>query len=195
MKKKALISGIAILVLALAIGGTVAYFTSRDSGGNTFEFGSVKIELTEDSWKPDADHVIKGGASFDKDPEVKNVGENDAYVRVHVKMTDYDEVKAMLGGEEPDSVLSGIDPNKWTKSGGEVKNNEVTYTYTYKEILPVSESTGPLFSKVEFPAGLDPATVQTIGDNFLITVNADAVQTSGFGNVEEAFEAFDNESN
>lgn len=52
MKKKTiLVAAIAVmLVAALVVGGTLAYFTDKDSKTNTFTVGNVKIELIESTY-------------------------------------------------------------------------------------------------------------------------------------------------
>ena len=49
MKKKTiLVAAIAVmLVAALVVGGTLAYFTDKDNATNTFTVGNVKIDLLE----------------------------------------------------------------------------------------------------------------------------------------------------
>ena len=49
MKKKTiLVAAIAVmLVAALVVGGTLAYFTDKDNATNTFTVGNVKINLLE----------------------------------------------------------------------------------------------------------------------------------------------------
>ena len=51
MKKKTiLVAAIAVmLVAALVVGGTLAYFTDKDNATNTFTVGNVDIELLESS--------------------------------------------------------------------------------------------------------------------------------------------------
>ena len=51
MKKKTiLVAAIAVmLVAALVVGGTLAYFTDKDNATNTFTVGNVNIELLESS--------------------------------------------------------------------------------------------------------------------------------------------------
>lgn len=51
MKKKTiLVAAIAVmLVAALVVGGTLAYFTDKDNATNTFTVGNVKIDLLESS--------------------------------------------------------------------------------------------------------------------------------------------------
>ena len=50
MKKKTiLVAAIAVmLVAALVVGGTLAYFTDTDAAKNTFTVGNVKIDLIEE---------------------------------------------------------------------------------------------------------------------------------------------------
>ena len=46
-KKVVLIVASLCMVLMLAIGGTIAYFTDTDEATNTFTVGNVKIDLIE----------------------------------------------------------------------------------------------------------------------------------------------------
>ena len=57
MKKKTiLVAAIAVmLVAALVVGGTLAYFTDKDNATNTFTVGNVDIQLIEQQRKLDAD--------------------------------------------------------------------------------------------------------------------------------------------
>ena len=64
MKKKVTAIALAVCILAVAvIGATMAYFTDTDSKTNTFTFGKVDIDLTEDS--TDANGAVKGDMSTD----------------------------------------------------------------------------------------------------------------------------------
>ncbi len=200
MKKKTLLLIVALAVIAAGIGSTISYFSSRDTADNVFTVGDVKIELTEPSWDPDADHIIAPGESFDKDPTVTNTGSNDAYVRLNVVVRDYSKVKdAISGGSdpkvEPNTLFnSSIDLDKWIDVPEVIDEgkDQATYSFLYNEILKVGDSTGALFDKVEFPGSVDMDKVIALpGDGVTIDVTADAIQSSGFDNAEEAFEAFD----
>ena len=47
-KKKILVLALSIAMIAiLAVGGSLAYFTSTDDAENTFTIGNVKIDLIE----------------------------------------------------------------------------------------------------------------------------------------------------
>ena len=99
MKKKVLTAALALLMIALAVGGSLAFFTAEDEATNTFTLGSVSIEIWENGEATNSDRVI-----FDKpmipvvneqkittDPgyvpkavKVESTGENAAYIRVHL---------------------------------------------------------------------------------------------------------------
>lgn len=115
MKKKSiLVVAIAVmLVAALVVGGTLAYFTDTDSAKNTFTVGNVSINLIEQQRKLDADgnktteleqfqqnkalYPIVGSAQGEKDAlgmpiaknyvdkmvTVENTGSEKAYIRAY----------------------------------------------------------------------------------------------------------------
>lgn len=87
MKKKTiLVAAIAVmLVAALVVGGTLAYFTDKDNATNTFTVGNVKIDLQED-FKQDSKLVpgTNNTNTVKKIVNVKNTGSEDAFVRVHI---------------------------------------------------------------------------------------------------------------
>lgn len=104
MKKKlTLVVTCIVLVAAMVIGGTLAYFTDTKSAENTFTIGNVMIKLDEavvtkngDEWTAsETERTTVGnaygaaypGAVMPKDPTVHNVGENAAYIRAKVTMT------------------------------------------------------------------------------------------------------------
>ena len=85
MKKKILIALSLVAVVALSIGGTVAFLTSKDTTSNVFTIGEVKIELLSN----DLSSVTEDGKillmpnNTDKiaaDYRIKNTGKSDAYV-------------------------------------------------------------------------------------------------------------------
>ena len=97
MKKKVLTICLIVALAATAIiGGTLAYFTDIDKADNTFVTGNVKIELQEnfgdnDPKTPEKLLPATGSAQagtlkngITKEVTVKNIGTEDAYVRVHI---------------------------------------------------------------------------------------------------------------
>lgn len=112
-KRKGLIAALAVLVLALAVGGTVAWLTAQDALTNTFTVGSINKpdkpanpdkggdeDKTEDSdgtvdgylfetkWDQEDDHELTQGVPEPKNPNVgikAGVGQKDAFVFLYVK--------------------------------------------------------------------------------------------------------------
>lgn len=97
LKKRAVsISLVVALAAALAAGGTMAYFTDKDTATNTFTMGNVDIKLIEKGLDDkgnivdfeDANKVLTPGTSSEnavaKRVTVENTGVNDAYVWVEV---------------------------------------------------------------------------------------------------------------
>jgi len=89
MKHKKLIIPLAIvLIAALAIGLTLAYFTDTKEVTNTFTMGDLEIDLTED-WDPDDGEDMVPGDTVVKEPVITAV-KNDSYVRVILTLVDKD---------------------------------------------------------------------------------------------------------
>lgn len=88
MKKKSiLVAAIAVmLVAALVVGGTLAYFTDKSEvKDNVFTTGNVKIDLQEE-FTPNS-KLVPGTNNMNtvkKVVDVKNTGSEDAFVRVHI---------------------------------------------------------------------------------------------------------------
>lgn len=71
------------LIASFEITGVFAYFTDNKEKMNTFTIGNINIELTEPKWDETDEEEHKGvapGKEITKDPQVTNVGENDAFV-------------------------------------------------------------------------------------------------------------------
>ena len=101
MKKKTiLVAAIAVmLVAALVVGGTLAYFTDKtEAKQNTFTVGSVGIDLTEDKWNAADDHTLVPGAFYDKNPTI-TVKDNsqDAYVFLKLDLNKYVSLINLMG--------------------------------------------------------------------------------------------------
>lgn len=76
-KKILALTAVVVVTAAIAVAGTLAYLTDRDSKVNTFTVGDVKIELTEEFEQGAA---LVPGVDIEKTPTIKNTGKNDAYV-------------------------------------------------------------------------------------------------------------------
>lgn len=151
MKRKFLILSVLALCFSLFAAETIAYFTADSKAHNVITSGEIAIELqewaNEEKTTPFPKDGVSGvmpGTEVTKIVEVKNTGDNDAYIRVKVEK----EIVLPDGVEgEPDSSLMKIDFDKtyWEKG-------EDGYYY-YKEALKPGAVTEPLFASVNF----DPA--------------------------------------
>lgn len=203
MKKKITALALVVAILAIAIiGGTLAYFTDTKTATNTFTVGNVQIKLDEQ--KPGTNErtttgvqytSVTPGVAYAKDPTVTNIGNNDAWVRVNVTLSNATAFKAAAaahGVTDLANVFGGHDEAKWTRAGikEDTSKNTLTYSYYYKTVLAKDASTGALFTTVTVPASFTTAEMEAIG-NFTITVTADAIQKEGFDTPAAAFTAFD----
>lgn len=101
MKKKlTLVVTCVVLVAAMVIGGTLAYFTDTDKATNTFTVGNVKIDLIEqqkganglvpfEQGKTLVPGKSNDGNAVSKIVTVKNTGNNDAWVWVDLLIPKY----------------------------------------------------------------------------------------------------------
>lgn len=128
-KKTVLLVILCAAILGLGIGGTVAYLASGTKNvENTFTIGSVETEVTENHFE------LKDDKTVSKDPQIKNVGKNDCYVRVRINFTPAD---------------AGISIGRLGKNWEDGKDG----FYYYKEVVKVGESTEPVFTEVKIPDG------------------------------------------
>ncbi len=144
MKRKVLTVALVVMLIAIMVSGTMAYFTAQDEVENTFTLGSVEIEIYENGKETTSDTIpfgrlipIVNTASPGEDVhyikkvvEVKNTGINSAYIRVHIAIP-----TALVGYMHLDMHESG-----WTKQAGSVAFVDgVAYTvYTYDHSAAVA---------------------------------------------------------
>ena len=183
MKKKIISLCLDAALVVVAIAGTsLAYFTDKDAKPKTFTLGNVDIELNEEKWEEPIAAVPD--MKYDKDPVVTNIGENDAWIRVDVTLSDAAAFTAAAAKHQITdlaTIFAGHDETKWTLAGEPVYNNKndtLTYSYYYNTFLAVDESTEPLFTSVTIPAVFDNDDMKEIRADFTIDVTAHAIQTA-----------------
>ena len=189
---------VVILTAGVAIGGTLAYLTDRDSEANVFTVGDVNIDLNEDFSQGS---TLVPGVSIEKKPTIRNVGPNSAWVWSTVAVPkNLASVVEFTG--------TGTSWEVMNSSTSTTINNEdyVLFTILHTEALEVGEETDVLFSKVAMstavdvdPDGnwhtvVDGVTTDLGWDNAdgdpVIHVSAYAMQTNGFSNVKDAYDAY-----
>ncbi|MGM9940931.1 MAG: SipW-dependent-type signal peptide-containing protein [Bulleidia sp.] len=227
MKKKFLAFATVFALAAVAVvGGTMAYFTDKDAKDNEFTVGNVKIALVEQQNGFDEESqettlvpfedgkVLMPGINnaVDKIVSVKNIGANDAYVRVKITVpSDIKDVIKLIpneGSKYWDELLDEDNISDDEKTG------DRTYTVIYSEIVAPDTVTEDVLSKVYLDdtvnyendgegedgyyyvvtnddgttkrqyISLDPESV-------VVKVVAEAIQADGFDTAEKAFEAYD----
>lgn len=113
MKKKTiLVAAIAVmLVAALVVGGTLAYFTDKtEAKQNTFTVGSVGIDLTEDKWNAADDHTLVPGKFYDKNPTITvDADSQDAYVFLKLDLNKYVSLINLMGVDAYKNNIGGLE--------------------------------------------------------------------------------------
>ncbi len=199
MKKKILSICLVAVIAVLAItGASLAYFTDNEQKVNTFTLGDVKIKLEESNWPTNDRFDVVPGVAYQKNPVVKNVGKNTAWIKVDVTLSDAKAfIKAVnnhfeLAEFKLESIFT-VDSefdDKWklvAQPELDEENDTLTYSYYYLNRLEKNQNTGSLFSEVTIPKQFNNADMKEIGPDFTITVTAHAIQDEPFENVDEAF--------
>lgn len=181
MRNKKLALGIATSVLCITtvIGGTLAYFTDKDTGVNVVTLGHVTGVLTEtDEYVRDDNTTgkdytnVKPGDILDKDPTVSlKEGSLDAYVRVKLDYTGLTEKQAQQIEELLD-IQQG-----WSKSSDGY--------YYYNTILSNKEGavkSSKVFTKVTIPYEWGNETAEI---TFNINAKAEFIQADNFTPVKD----------
>lgn len=202
----------AVLVVMAIAGATVAYFTDTKTAENTFTMGNVQIKLDETNVNdPEGDRVTSNeynvypGAVVTKDPIVHNVGQNGAYIRATVNVSDW---MNLVGAYYPDfketfpndgykaalNLLVGTLGEGWSVVGVEagdvftIGQFDAKFILKYDGVLAAGADTTAMFQTVTIPAGIDNANADSFDE---VKVVAQAIQADGFGTWEAAFAAYD----
>lgn len=156
MKNRKTVKGImlAVAVAALAAGGTAAYLTDFEIATNSFTVGKVDIDLDEPNWNPDDNTKLVPTQVIKKDPFIKNLGANEAFVYLEVSIPVREVITAAQDGtrnELAKTELFSYTKNKeWTQMERKEVGQNMVYTYAYNHILNPGEKTTTLFDTVTF---------------------------------------------
>lgn len=193
MKKKVTAIALAVCILAVAvIGATMAYFTDTDSKTNTFTFGKVDIDLTEDS--TDANGAVKGVISTGGGITYPGVLPGLVYSKVPTVTVKRESLDAwvIITATVPtvynwDGLFNdSIDTANFTKDKKIVGENTVYYFYANAAVT-AGRSVRP-FTEVKINPALTQNDVKNL-PTFNVVVNAYGIQKDGFSNAEAAFTA------
>lgn len=182
MKKKLLLLAAVIACIAIAVTGTLAYFSADDTAHNVITTGGVNIKVVEQTRNDDKALVdfpeegIQGvmpGTSVPKIVRIQNTGASEAWIRVKMDASILDEqgkdLSLTIGDSEKTvvefSVLTG-----WLDGGD-------GYWY-YEKPVSAGEMTDALLEEVHFSEKMGNE-YQNCTANLLIS--AEAVQTANNG--------------
>lgn len=193
MKKKVLAIALAVALIAIMVGGSLAYFTAEDEVTNTFTVGSVLIEIFENNEKTDDDTmefekpltpVVKDPPSTDesyihKAVKVQNTGLNAAYIRTHLaiptKLVDYLVLDLNLSADG------------WVQIGTATETGDYTvYTYDYTAKLEPNAFTPDLLKGVYLASDVDLEEDNNGSLWFVKKTNGEITGHSGFMAHEKA---------
>lgn len=177
MKKKILLIATVLSLISILTIGTLAYFTAEEKASNVITSGNINIELQEKMLDPDSGEEIDfpengivgamPGDEISKIVRVKNIGDNDAYIRMKVESTVNDESGGIL---DTNPILLDLNATDWTLKDG---------YYYYNEILKNGEMSEPLFTTVTFDG--DTMNNDYKNSRVSIEVTAYAVQSANNG--------------
>lgn len=167
---------------SLCIGGTMAYLTDREETVNEFTVGKIDIELLEPHWKPEENKTLVPTQIIAKDPQIKNTGQNEAFVYLEVSVPIRNVAAADAEGNrinKKDTELFTFSAGKeWTLLQSVRKESDKIYTYAYNKILKPSETSSPLFEKVVFANIIEG---QLDAQKLSVPVKAYAIQSANTG--------------
>ena len=191
-----------VLVAALAVGGTLAYFTDSDDASNTFTMGKVDINLQESNG-PDAEGNetwVEDGLSYTEvlpgDTQVKKArvtvaGDSaDCYVMVNVAITtESTQLTEQNIADLYTAIRNEIDTTKWTVT----VNADKTLQCVYKEVAHANDVLS-LFNQITIPG--ESFKNNTANQSFNIVLNAYAIQSENVGAVDtvdwtQSFEVYE----
>ena len=176
--------------------------TSKYKDGDTF-YTDEQIEENAGTYTCENIQLIPG-RSYHKMPSVKNVGNNDAYIRIRV-MIPADLDTAVLNSSMYTS--SAINKNEFTKAfdqTGSVERDNIKYNvYTFTRIDPLAPGEMTywnVWGTIRMDTTVTSAQSEALfGENgiypdgvFPVLVEADAIQSEGFANAAAAWAAFAN---
>ena len=198
----------AILLVVGTILGTVAYLQDTASVVNTFTVGNVHLKLDEavvdEKGEPTGGRTETGnayhllpGETYTKDPTVTVLkGSEESYVRMMLTLNCASELDAIFApnGAVLTEIFKGYDATKWEYVDVTRENdNTITYEFRYFETVKPQKDTDlvldALFDTVTVPNTMTGDQLATIAD-LEITVEAHAIQATGFANADEAWAAF-----
>lgn len=134
------ISSVIFIGVVCIVGNSVSSFTSKDEIVNTFNLGSVDIEIDEGNWEDVGNAEFE--KTYDKKVKIQNTGKSDSYIRVALIPRWVNEDGSPWMGDTSGVTLTlSSSLEKWT----EKKSDNYYY---YKEAVKPGDNTDELLSNI-----------------------------------------------
>ena len=175
--------------------------TSKYKAGDTF-YTDAQIEANAAEYKCENVQLIPG-RSYHKMPYVKNVGSNDAYIRIRVMIPADLDTAVLNSSMYTSSAMSQKEFTMAIDQTGTMEREGVKYNvYTFTRIDPLAPNEmtywnvwGTIYMDTRVTSAQSEAL---FGENgpypngvFPVLVEADAIQAEGFADASAAWTAFD----
>ena len=153
MKRKIFLLAIVAICLAIAVSGTIAYFTSEDTAHNVITSGGVEIEVVEKTlgegnvlvdFPKEGIKNVMPGKSISKIVQVKNTGNAEAWIRIKVES----EITNPAGDKLPLVLANGKSVMSYSVLDG--WSMGVDGFYYYEKPVSANEFTDEFFKEVKF---------------------------------------------
>ena len=195
-RRKTILTAV-VLILIMLIGGMLAFFTDADEDNKVFVLGNIKIKFSDESVENFDVEINKltPNKTIDQKAELENVGENDAYIFVKVKMP---HINVSVDGDEAkktDLFTTNMNKEKWmelTQFNSE-EVNFYTHVYAYvngsklakfeaktEQLTPKAE----IFSQISFINISNPTQITDVfkEGKLQVDVTAYAIQADDIDN-------------
>lgn len=168
LKKKICVAILSIcLVGMITVGTTYAIFFAKVSTTNVITIGNIDVELIDIYTRPDS---VAPGESVSKIVSAKNVGDNDAYVRIKLKKTWTKDNKVLENLSTDDIEINFPNPQDWVDGGD-------GYYYYQKPLAP-GETASDLLDSFKLSLSYTDKGIDDLEGN--IIVSAEAIQSKNF---------------
>ena len=176
--------------------------TSKYKAGDTF-YTDAQIEANAETYTCENIQLIPG-RSYHKMPYVKNVGNNDAYIRIRVMIPEDLDTAVLDRSMYTSSAINKKEFTKVFDQTGSVERDNIKYNvYTFTRIDPLAPGEMTywnVWGTIHMDTTVTSAQSEALfGENgnypngvFPVLVEADAIQSEGFADAAAAWAAFDN---
>lgn len=191
--KKIWLAAIAgLLSAALAIGTSFAYLTASKTIDNKMTLDTnLKIDLAEPSFNESEYSSLVPLQKVSKDPTVTNIGTVNAYIAATVRIPVFSGTK--LDSDNRKVVVNDGDLFEFASNSGWAQKGDAVvedgyriYTFVYEDELTADQSTSALFNELQVVNLTEDPSI----DDASVKVSAYAIQSFGFDNAIEAYDAY-----